>query len=160
MPGAANPYSMSDRCIGAHAQLRLRTYLSSAVSLFTDEDLERLLEMSRTKNQKNQITGMLLYADGCFLQAFEGPVHAVESLHETISDDPRHRGVLDLLACDTTERIFERWSMGFQHATRDQVAKIDGLSDFLRTGFLEKPVDHRQVLTLLNSFRRTSLRAA
>jgi hypothetical protein len=52
-------------------------YVSSAVNLFSDEDLIQLLEVSRRNNEKAEITGLLLYSSGNFMQTLEGPEKAV-----------------------------------------------------------------------------------
>ena len=69
-------------------------YVSSAVKLFSDEELVQLLEASRENNSKIGVTGMLLYKEGNFMQLIEGPEESVRSLHAKISIDPRH-SVLD-----------------------------------------------------------------
>ncbi len=39
-------------------------YVSSAVELFTDQQLNDLLILARDANKKHHITGLLLYKDG------------------------------------------------------------------------------------------------
>ena len=47
-------------------------YVSSAVDLFSDEELLKLLDVSRKNNQALDVTGMLLYKGGNFMQFLEG----------------------------------------------------------------------------------------
>ena len=54
------------------------TYLSSAVDLWTGAELDELLRQAREHNEEAQITGLLLYAGGNFIQTLEGPDGAVE----------------------------------------------------------------------------------
>jgi hypothetical protein len=44
-------------------------YASSALQLFTKPELQTLLEKARQNNAKLNVTGMLLYKDGNFMQA-------------------------------------------------------------------------------------------
>ena len=47
-------------------------YISTAVKLMTDAELISILADSRDNNKLKNITGMLLYGDGTFIQVLEG----------------------------------------------------------------------------------------
>jgi hypothetical protein len=47
-------------------------YVSSAIYIFTQEELLILLDQCVELNKNNGITGMLLYKDGNFMQVLEG----------------------------------------------------------------------------------------
>jgi hypothetical protein len=47
-------------------------YVISAVKPFSDSELVEMLVKTRAKNISLEITGMLLYKDGNFLQVMEG----------------------------------------------------------------------------------------
>jgi len=106
-------------------------YVSSAVGLFSDHELEELLQKARANNRSLDITGMLLYKDGNFMQLLEGPKEAVESLVEKIKCDPRHRGFQALLRQETEGREFKDWEMGFKKLDAEEAARLPGYSDFL-----------------------------
>jgi hypothetical protein len=53
-------------------------YVSVARELMSDEDLKAILEVARRKNAERNITGMLLYRSGYFIQALEGEEADVE----------------------------------------------------------------------------------
>lgn len=59
-------------------------YVSSATAPFTEQQLEELLQESRRNNLSADITGMLLYREGKFMQTLEGPEVAVKKLGEKI----------------------------------------------------------------------------
>jgi hypothetical protein len=109
----------------------LMVYVSSAVNLFSDQELEELLKTSRTKNEAVEVTGMLLYKDGNFMQLLEGPKDAVEKVFEKIEKDQRHRGIIRLLHETSADRNFGDWSMGFQKLDHDSAQDLPGYSDFL-----------------------------
>lgn len=88
-------------------------YLSSASISFSQRELEELLIKSQSNNTKLGITGLLLYADGNFVQYLEGEESAVKALYEKIQADERHKSVMFMLEGHTEVRCFSDWSMGF-----------------------------------------------
>jgi len=48
-------------------------YVSAATNRFNPAELRELLRLARLKNQQLDVTGMLLYHEGSFLQVLEGP---------------------------------------------------------------------------------------
>ena len=102
-------------------------YASSAVSPLDDHQLAQLLDASRANNAALDVTGMLLYRDGNFMQALEGEEEVVLGLERRIRNDPRHRGVLRLLKRPIVEREFPEWSMGFRRPGKQ--LRIPGETD-------------------------------
>jgi hypothetical protein len=90
-------------------------YLSSRSSSLTMAGLHEILRLSRENNAQNDITGLLLYRDGTFSQALEGPDEAVDRLYRKIRIDARHHGVRTLFRAPLDSRIFSNWTMGFQN---------------------------------------------
>ena len=108
-------------------------YVSSATRLFTQQELVDLLQVSRRNNEPAQITGMLLYQDGNFMQYLEGPKDAVLTSMARISKDPRHHGIITLLQNETGEREFSDWAMGFKSLDASVPDGNPGYTDFLNT---------------------------
>lgn len=106
-------------------------YVSSAVELFSQTELLALLETSRWNNSRNGVTGMLLYKDGNFMQVIEGAEAEIRRLHEKISRDPRHNGLITLMERRIEQRQFSDWSMGFRNLSDPGLQEIPGYSDFL-----------------------------
>lgn len=75
-------------------------------------DLEGILEVSRRNNAQRGLTGVLLFAEGNFIQALEGPKDALDATYARIAADPRHRQIIDLFRTPISERHFPDWSMG------------------------------------------------
>ncbi|GLK17899.1 BLUF domain-containing protein [Herbiconiux flava] len=88
-------------------------YSSRATVPFSDADLVELLKVSRRNNAGSEVTGMLLYRDGRFLQVLEGPAEGVRERMAVIARDARHAEVLVLLEEGLSERRFPDWTMGF-----------------------------------------------
>lgn len=139
---------------GSAEALTSLTYVSSAVRLLTQAELKALLRVSVRNNAAREITGMLLYDDGNFMQVLEGPEKAVDEVHRMIAADPRHRGMLTLLRKRIPERQFARWSMAFQNVDELSPEERAGFSTFLRPltaeSYESRPHDAWQ---LLLSFR-------
>lgn len=123
LSGAPNP--------SAPPSLRCVVYVSSATRLFTDPELQMLLEQSRERNARQGITGMLLYKDGNFLQLIEGPEPAVRALHARIGTDTRHRHVITVFDEMVHERQCPDWSMGYVPAERLPRSVLSSFTPFL-----------------------------
>jgi Sensors of blue-light using FAD len=106
-------------------------YVSSATNPFSDAQLRGLLEQSRVANQARDITGVLLYKGGNFMQLLDGEESAVRNLYRKISLDTRHQGSMILLAANESQRLSSDWSMAFRALKDPQLATMPGYSDFL-----------------------------
>ena len=89
-------------------------YASRAVARFDTDALAALLEQSRARNAGVDVTGLLLFAQGSFLQLLEGPPAAVDEIYASIERDDRHDAVRLLCRDPITERRFPDWTMGFE----------------------------------------------
>lgn len=103
-------------------------YASSATQLMSQDELTELLKKAREKNASRDITGMLLYRNGNFVQVLEGPEAAVSDTFEVIKKDPRHHDVTLILKRPIQKRDFAEWEMGFT-GLKDK--DLEGYSDFL-----------------------------
>lgn len=111
--------------------LYLLAYTSVASHHMSREELINLLAQSRDNNSHVEITGMLLYMEGCFFQVLEGQADKLEMLYEKISKDKRHHDVMKLILEPIEERSFSNWTMGFKEITKEELCSIIGITDFL-----------------------------
>jgi hypothetical protein len=130
-------------------------YVSHASHEMTDDELIAILQVARRTNASLDISGMLLYRDGFFVQVLEGEADKVDPLYEKISRDPRHKNIIMIYRAPITERIFAKWTMGFNRLPES--INIDGYDRFLDGSdpdfFTNKPSRAKQ---LLDSFREHS----
>ncbi len=117
------------------SQLISLIYVSSATEFFSEADLPKILAISRKKNKEVGITGMLLYRDGGFIQAIEGPEDAVLNLYEKIQSDRRHTNIILLHQQPISKREFPTWEMGFRNIDSLSPLEQEGFSPFLTTPF-------------------------
>ncbi len=97
--------------VDAALLLSTLVYQSRPVKLFTEIELQDLLDHARARNHANAITGLLVYDHGCFFQWLEGPTAAVANVWASIQRDPRHGNVEVLGEKSITKRLFSDWDM-------------------------------------------------
>jgi hypothetical protein len=105
-------------------------YVSSAAVEFTDDDIADVLTLSRSNNALLDITGVLLYRDGRFIQILEGPDDVVREKFAVIAADQRHRGIHTVSAETIDTRQFPEWTMGYRPLTDAAVSRFPDYDDF------------------------------
>ena len=113
------------------------TYVSAAVAPLTSDELRELLIICEKNNRRDEISGMLLYKDGNFMQVLEGAEAAVSQTHARIGADPRHAGLITLLKGPLKARQFPDWSMGFKDLGEGS-SKPPGYSEFLNSALTDE----------------------
>lgn len=134
-------------------------YVSSAVTLPAEADLDQILQEARAWNTPRDITGILLYAEGTYFQVLEGDDAEVEKLFKMINGDPRHQGVIVLLRRQITERDFPGWSMGFHRA--DRLADLPPAFFKLSRSSVQDVIPENtssEIVTLLRSYTENTVR--
>lgn len=115
----------------AATELHMLIYTSLSARDMSSQELMDILTTSRTKNAERDITGLLLYKNGNFLQVLEGGSAAISELYEIIRRDPRHHQVLLVYKCPIPKRDFPAWEMGFTDLNEADVHEIAGFSTYL-----------------------------
>lgn len=110
-------------------------YSSKAVQAFSDVEVQALLDRARAFNATQGISGVLLYADGQFIQVLEGPAAAVDALLVNIENDPRHDHVRVLMRRRLPHRDFAEWHMAFRQVGAGTLASHPNLSRFFDADF-------------------------
>jgi len=87
---------------------------ASVSSQLTNVDLDQILASARRRNVAEEITGMLLYYRGEFVQILEGEKKSVENIYDKfIGPDLRHTALNKVHQNTISHRSFSEWSMGF-----------------------------------------------
>ncbi|MDT0604596.1 BLUF domain-containing protein [Thalassotalea castellviae] len=130
-------------------------YISCATREMSEKDLFELLQQSRIKNEKCNVTGLLLYAKENFMQVLEGDEVVVDDIYQSILKDERNTLNSVLQRKHIEKRSFPSWSMGFKTIDDIPPQMMNGFSNFLMTreskSHLE--LEKNRVLSLLNSFK-------
>lgn len=134
-------------------------YISQTVKPFSSDELLSLLKTCRKNNTRQDITGVLLYYNECFIQVLEGEEKIVEQAFERIKKDPRHTNVTVLKKKYISEREFGDWSMGFEELSEKQLAElnIEGLNDFFsnKPGTRDPSLNQNLIGSLLKFFKKS-----
>ncbi len=104
-------------------------YVSYSSKPMFEEDLRHILEVSSRDNAKANITGMLLYLQGRFIQILEGSKNDIEKLYDKIIQDPRHKNPQIILEGRVVKRNFSNWNMGFKRLDLNEFTELSGFQD-------------------------------
>jgi len=73
--------------------------------------LSDIISVSRKHNPQSQITGIISYREGQYLQIIEGPYVEVDKLMAKIAADPRHEDLWVFLDAPIVTRNFYNWTV-------------------------------------------------
>ena len=99
-------------------------YASRASRALAAAELESLLRVCNNNNRALDVTGLLVYCDGSFLQLLEGEGEGLDGLYDRIRVDDRHDGLRLLTRGALTRRRFAEWSMAFEHVDAERLADL------------------------------------
>ena len=129
-------------------------YVSDLVNA-DETHLAPIVESAVRHNQEDNISGMLLYSEGNFLQVLEGTPEQVEQTYQRVCRDPRHTNIFILTQEDVDERHFADWSMGFRKLSEKDIASFPEYAPYFQFGFNQtdfkaKPGVALEMLKLFN----------
>lgn len=96
----------------------LRLIYSSFHGGVSTKAVKDILVKSREYNQRDGITGALVYSDDDFMQLLEGERLMISKCFLRIILDPRHQDIQIIFAEDAGDRLFEAWNMYAIKASR------------------------------------------
>ena len=131
----AGPLDESD---GPEGDLSQVLYLSRATEPMSKSDLSALLEEIRERNERKEITGLLLYGGQHFYQILEGARSAVTTTYAEIEGDRRHTDITRIAIRAVAERKFPRWWMGFQSLNPEEIKNNPVFHDLRNSDTLAK----------------------
>jgi hypothetical protein len=99
-------------------------YVSSAAPDISEHDALKFLNEARKANRKNDVSGMMLYIGGYYLQLLEGQATKVDVVCRTIVEDKREMRMI--LREPIAEREFPEWTMGFEAVAPLEAARLLG----------------------------------
>lgn len=96
-------------------------YCSRPVN-FSFKQTDEILTASRHNNERDALTGALIYDNHTYLQWLEGGTNEIRTVFGRISRDPRHAGIKLLTVQKLDDRWFPDWSMTAA-VTQDQTLR-------------------------------------
>jgi hypothetical protein len=102
-------------------------YSSVATEAMPKSKLYKILHGARAANAIANVTGLLVFAEGKFLQVLEGQKEVVCALMQKISMDHRHNNVRVVTEQAIDTRIFPSWKMAYVSTNASELAAWAGL---------------------------------
>lgn len=136
-------------------------YISEATQKFSNRELGKLAQRASANNESRGVTGLLLSANGSFMQVLEGNTTVVPSLYNQITRDSRHHNLRKLFHRQVNQRLFSHWGMKLidnddaQLLDRGRIEKA-----LLRIRLSENSNDAADAIALLQEFQDQFLRGA
>ena len=102
-------------------------YSSVATERMAKSKLFKILLAARSGNASLDVTGLLVFVNGIFLQILEGEREVLFTLMKKISSDPRHSNVKVLREMEVDQRRFPSWRMAYVTPSTRELAIWAGL---------------------------------
>jgi uncharacterized protein YcsI (UPF0317 family) len=134
-------------------QLTQCIYASSAAPSFKEYEIPALLAQARMANAERDLTGMLLYIDGSFIQVLEGAAAAVDEVYGQILLDSRHAFITMIVREPIAVRSFSEWTLGFCNVDTLQAGQLIGENAFFESALCIARMDVSRAKKLLSAFR-------
>lgn len=79
-------------------------------------DLIQIFESAQQYHLNHQLTGIILYGNGCFFQCIEGKKTQVDRLYQQLLKDSRHHNITLLTYENSTQPKFANFEWRYTHA--------------------------------------------
>lgn len=103
------------------------TYVSKAAAGLSQQNVADFIATAQLRNKTQDLTGMLIFIDGYFLQVLEGPAQAAHDCLTRIKADIRHNTITIRESLEADVRLFPKLWM----ALRDS----KNINQYLLTAF-------------------------
>jgi len=104
--------------------IRQVLYISKTTRAMSDAELHDIASKARMKNEREGITGALLFVENSFVQVIEGKDASIEDLLAALRADNRHRDITILMDRQVRSRDFQNWSMGIITISEEKKADV------------------------------------
>lgn len=92
---------------------RRMAYVSRPAPDLALTEIPRIVSVARSNNERDGLTGVLVYTGADFAQLIEGPAQAVTTLWARVAADSRHRDISILVDEINHQLWFRDWRMGY-----------------------------------------------
>ena len=120
-------------------ELHAIVYVSTAIHVLSDAEIQHLLERARARNLTEEVTGVLLYTRGNFMQYIEGSRSGLAKVYDAIKADPLHHGIIEIINEPREAREFSEWHMAFRYESNSDLLESN-LQESLLSSKLSPPV--------------------
>lgn len=119
-------------------------YFSYASESLSYTDIRNILNSSRKNNARDNITGVLIFREGYFIQVLEGDEAKVQSLINVIRRDNRNHSLKVLIQQKSEKRLYGDWTMAFLDGDLSSNATKDLLEFF--EACIDSNTDHKSLI--------------
>lgn len=130
-------------------------YISHAAEDISYTDIRDILSVSRKNNAQENITGLLIFREGYFLQLLEGSETAVKTILGQIMMDDRNHSLRVLIEAEGGERLFQDWQMAFidgDISSNETVELVEFFDTCLKAGAHQRTL----IMPILRKFRASA----
>jgi hypothetical protein len=85
--------------------------------------VEEIRKQSQLNNERDGVTGLLLFDGQAFCQYVEGPARAIADLLRRLQQDSRHKGMRILHYGAIAQQSFAGWRLGFAYVADEKAIK-------------------------------------
>jgi len=127
------------------------------------ESMDALLLNARINNERHNITGLLLFHAGAFLQVLEGDRRTISNLFEKkLVRDSRHKSVTLFHDEKIEQRQFTQWHLAYSDLNDPGASIPEAYRDLLkqRRSLFELTNNSQQALELVRQIHRSVLSRA
>lgn len=110
-------------------------YVSAAMVAWGTPIFDRIRHSSLQHNERLDVTGLLLYSAGSFLQLIEGEERAVINTFNRIERDPRHTDITVVDWRFIVDRSYGQWRMASRRLGPGDAAAHPHLAPYFERGF-------------------------
>ncbi len=109
--------------------MHLIIYTSEYIGRVEDigDVLADIVRRSKINNSEYDITGLLFYHGGRFIQVLEGSRDSLEGLMSILQQDDRHQNIERIVDQEIKKRAFQEWSMDALNLSEDSTFDPDEL---------------------------------
>lgn len=128
-------------------------YCSASTENMDHDQLNSILDIARNRNKKYNITGMLLYTQGSFLQVLEGNADFIGEIFSNILKDNRHTNITVIIKEPIAKRSFGEWTMGYADISPMDLDSIAGANDFFASGKSFLNISEGRAKKIISAFK-------
>jgi len=126
------------------------SYVSTASRNLEEEKIENILRISEENNNKNNITGLLLFSEGNFFQIIEGRKEEIAELYNKIEKDSRHHNIIKIFEKRIYKEAFDGYKSDFiSENTRYNSSRLNNYEKYIEV--LDEPLQ-KAVSNILKAF--------
>jgi Sensors of blue-light using FAD len=106
-------------------------YVSSAIRMLSEPEIDPLFERARSRNLEEGVTGILLHFNGNFMQYLEGPLVGLERIYRIIQESSLHSGIEEIIHEPIQRQAFPKWSMAYRRKDFEAFTDPDNYAELL-----------------------------